>query len=80
MRAAATNPDIQGKAAIPLVATGLGLMFMGSTLLTPLYLLYQRASGFSEITLTLIYAVYVVGNLAALFWSDACRTGSGGGA
>ena len=46
----------------------IGVMFMGSTLLTPLYLLYQRAFGFSEITLTLIYAVYVVGNIGALFF------------
>jgi MFS family permease len=43
-------------------------MFMGSTLLTPLYLLYQRAFGFSEVTLTLIYAAYVLGNLCALFF------------
>ena len=43
-------------------------MFMGSTLLTPLYVIYQRAFGFTEITLTLVYAVYVVGNLAALFF------------
>jgi predicted MFS family arabinose efflux permease len=41
---------------------------MGSTLLTPLYLPYRRAFGFSEITLTLIYAVYVVGNIGALFF------------
>ena len=41
---------------------------MGSTLLTPLYLIYRRMFGFSEVTLTLIYAVYVVGNLAALFF------------
>ncbi len=45
----------------------ISVMFMGSTLLTPLYLLYRRAFGFSEITLTLVYAVYVVGNLGALF-------------
>jgi MFS family permease len=40
--------------------------FMGSVIVTPLYLLYQRKFGFSEITLTLIYAVYVVGNVVAL--------------
>ncbi len=40
--------------------------FAGSVLVTPLYVLYQRKFGFSEITLTLIYAVYVVGNVAAL--------------
>jgi MFS family permease len=39
---------------------------MGSVIVTPLYSLYQRKFGFSEITLTLIYAVYVVGNVVAL--------------
>jgi MFS family permease len=40
--------------------------FVGTTLVTPLYDLYRREFGFGEITLTLIYAVYVVGNLLAL--------------
>jgi MFS family permease len=40
--------------------------FVGTTLVTPLYDLYRREFGFDEITLTLIYAVYVVGNLLAL--------------
>jgi MFS family permease len=44
----------------------IGVMFMGSTLLTPLYVLYRREFGFSEITLTLVYAAYVIGNMAAL--------------
>ncbi len=35
-------------------------------MLTPLYIIYKQQFGFSQITLTLIYAVYVVGNLAAL--------------
>ncbi|MBV8528768.1 MAG: MFS transporter [Candidatus Dormibacteraeota bacterium] len=39
---------------------------MGSVIATPLYALYQRKFGFSEITLTLIYAVYVAGNIVAL--------------
>ena len=42
------------------------MLFAGSTLLTPLYVIYQERFGFSHITLTLIYAVYVAGNLAAL--------------
>jgi MFS family permease len=40
--------------------------FAGSTLITPLYSLYQDTFGFSEIALTLVYAVYVVGNVIAL--------------
>jgi MFS family permease len=46
----------------------IGVMFLGSTLLTPLYILYRQAFGFSEMTLTLIYATYVIGNLGALFF------------
>src|SRR5436190_24205598 len=42
-------------------------MFMGSTLLTPLYVVYQDTFGFSGTTLTLIYATYVIGNLTSLF-------------
>ncbi len=41
---------------------------MGSTLVTPLWGLFQREFGFSNITLTLIYASYVVGNLVALLF------------
>ncbi len=44
----------------------IAVAFMGSVIVTPLYLLYQRKFGFSELMLTLIYAVYVVGNVAAL--------------
>lgn len=39
---------------------------MGSTLVTPLYPLYERVFGFSTVTLTIVYAAYVVGNLVAL--------------
>ena len=49
-----------------IAAAGIAAMFMGSTLLTPLYALYQREHGFSELTLTLVYSAYVVGNMAAL--------------
>ena len=48
------------------VASVITAAFMGSVIVTPLYSLYQRKFGFSEITLTLIYAVYVVGNVIAL--------------
>lgn len=53
-------------AAVLAVASLIGVGFMGSVVVTPLYSLYQRTFGFSEITLTLVYAVYVVGNVAAL--------------
>ena len=34
--------------------------------MTPLYIMYKQAFGFSQISLTLIYAAYVIGNLCAL--------------
>jgi len=43
-------------------------LFMGSTILTPLYDLYRLAYDFSAFTLVLLYAVYVIGNLLALFF------------
>ena len=52
--------------AIAIVAAELAIMFVGATIPTPLYPLYQQAFGFSGITLTLIYAVYVLGNMVAL--------------
>ena len=44
------------------------VLFMGSSLLTPLYQLYRSQYGMGALGLTLIYAVYVVGNLAALLF------------
>ncbi len=41
-------------------------LFMGSTLLTPLYELYRSLYHLSPTALGLLYAVYVLGNLAAL--------------
>lgn len=39
---------------------------MASTLVTPLYVIYEAQFHFSRITLTLIYATYIVGNMIAL--------------
>jgi len=52
--------------ALAVVAVELAGMFVGAIMPTPLYPLYQHAFGFSGVTLTLIYAVYVLGNLVAL--------------
>jgi len=46
---------------------GIAALYVGSTTLTPLYPIYQRVFGFSELTVTVIYAIYVVGNLTVLF-------------
>jgi MFS family permease len=54
------------RVAVTAVAVELGIMFIGAILPTPLYPLYREAFGFSGVTLTLIYATYVLGNLAAL--------------
>lgn len=43
-------------------------LFMGSTLLTPLYDLYKDLYRLSAAQLGLLYAVYVLGNLAALLF------------
>lgn len=60
--------ELQGTAALATVALLLGATFALSTLPTPLYLIYQQQFGFSQITLTLIYAAYAVGNIAALIF------------
>jgi MFS family permease len=55
-----------GTLALAIVAVELAVMFVGAIMPTPLYPLYRQAFGFSGVTLTLIYAVYVLGNLVAL--------------
>ena len=51
-----------------IAAAGIGLLYVGSTLLTPLYPIYRRQFHFSELIVTAVYAVYVIGNLAVLFF------------
>ena len=46
----------------------IAVLFMGSTLLTPLYELYESSYRFSAFVLVLLYSVYVIGNLLALFF------------
>jgi MFS family permease len=60
--------ELGGGAAMAAVAAMIAALFAGSTALTPLYVIYKQAFGFSQITLTLVYAVYVIGNLAALLF------------
>jgi predicted MFS family arabinose efflux permease len=62
----ATRMELGGTAAIGAVAAMIGVLFAGSTVVTPLYVIYEHEFGFSQISLTLIYAVYIIGNLAAL--------------
>ncbi len=50
-----------------IAVVGLAALYVGSTLPTPLYPLYQHEFGFSELIVTAIYASYVIGNLTVLF-------------
>jgi len=50
-----------------IVVFGIGALYIGSTLLTPLYAIYERQFNFSDLVVTEIYAVYVLGNLTVLF-------------
>ena len=56
------------RAATLAVGSMIAVMFMGSTLVTPLYSVYAKEFGFSGILLTLIYAAYVIGNIVSLFF------------
>ena len=52
--------------ASAVVAGELAVLFVGATMPSPLYPSYAADFGFGGVTLTLIYATYVVGNLGAL--------------
>jgi MFS family permease len=52
--------------AMAVAAAVIMVMFASTTLPSPLYPLYRKAFGFSGLMLTLIYAVYVFGNLVSL--------------
>lgn len=60
--------------AFALVAYAFAVTMLGTTLPTPLYPIYQARMGFSELIVTVIFAVYAAGVIAALVlvgsWSD----------
>jgi len=60
--------------AFALVAYAFTVTMLGTTLPTPLYPIYQARMGFSELIVTVIFAVYAAGVIAALVlvgsWSD----------
>lgn len=62
----AANPA--GFRDLIMVAGGFNLLSVGGALPTTLYSLYQKRFHFSEITLTLIFAAYVVGTLTTLMF------------
>ena len=57
---------ITGTAAVAAAAYAFAITMVGTTLPTPLYSLYQRKFGFSELMITVIFAVYAGGVIAAL--------------
>lgn len=60
--------DLHGTGAALGAASVLMLMFMGATLPGPLYVIYREELHFSQVTLTLIYAVYFACALLTAFF------------
>lgn len=58
--------SVSHRSAFWLVAGALAVTMLGTTLPTPLYDLYERSLGFAPLMITIIFAVYAVGVLAAL--------------
>jgi MFS family permease len=63
---ASRRPVVSRPLAFWLVAVAFSVTMFGTTLPTPLYVLYQEELGFAEQMLTVIFAVYAAGVLAAL--------------
>ena len=53
-------------AGFAVTALALAVGMMGTTLPTPLYALYRQRFGFSELMITVIFAAYAAGVVAAL--------------
>jgi MFS family permease len=54
------------RAGFAAVAFAFSVAMLGTTLPTPLYVLYRQRFGFSELMITVIFATYAVGVIAAL--------------
>ncbi|HET8979372.1 MAG TPA: MFS transporter [Solirubrobacteraceae bacterium] len=68
---------LHGRAGFALAAYAFTAAMLGTTLPTPLYALYQRRYGFSELIITVIFATYAVGVIAALLFSGRISDGVG---
>jgi MFS family permease len=68
---------IQGPAAFALAAYAFMVTMVGTTLPTPLYPLYQRRYGFTELIVTVIFAAYAVGVIAGLMLFGRASDGVG---
>ena len=63
---AAGKPRIGRRAAFAIAAYAFAVTMLGTTLPTPLYVFYQAEFGFSTLMVTVIFATYAVGVIAAL--------------
>src|SRR6476660_8961323 len=63
-RKADMRPGLRERAQSYAAALVLTLLFMGATLPSPLYVIYRDELHFSQVTLTLVYAVYFFGAMA----------------
>src|SRR3954462_12765706 len=63
---AATRPKLGRGGGSAAVAFALAVAMLGTTLPTPLYVLYRERFGFSELMVTVIFATYAAGVIAAL--------------
>ena len=59
---------IGGDAAAWIVAAEIAVIYVLSTLPTPIYVIYRQQFHFSDIVLTLIYAAYVIGTVTTMFF------------
>jgi MFS family permease len=59
-------PRLGRRAAFAAAALAFAVVMVGTTLPTPLYVLYRQKFGFSELVITVIFATYAAGVIAAL--------------
>jgi predicted MFS family arabinose efflux permease len=74
LHASGSAPRIGRRPTTLIVAVAFAVAMLGATLPTPLYGLYRQEIGFSEFMVTVVFAAYAVGVIAALLllgrWSD----------
>ncbi len=66
LEAASRSPRLSGRLAAAGVAYAFVATMLGTTLPTPLYPLYEQRFGFSGLTVTVVFATYAIGVIAAL--------------
>jgi MFS family permease len=77
--AAPRRPVVPRGAAFWLVAAVFATTMLGTTLPSPLYVLYEQQLGFAALMTTVIFAVYAAGVLAALLLLGRASDGLGAG-